>query len=51
MKPLGRRPGVFSAAGRRVPEGGWPPGLYRVTATMSRDGEVLSQKTAEIAVE
>ncbi len=36
----------FSAAGRRLPKNGWAPGTYRVTATMSRDGEVLSRKTA-----
>jgi hypothetical protein len=40
----------FSAVGHRAPKEGWPPGTYRVTATMTRNGEVLSQKTAEFEV-
>ncbi len=41
----------FVAVGRRVPKGGWPPGVYRTTATMTRDGRELSRKVVETTVE
>ena len=31
--------------------GDWPPGFYRTTATMTRDGRELSQKVVETTVE
>jgi hypothetical protein len=38
----------FRAAGRRVPEGGWPPGLYEGTIRLVRAGEEIA--TGEVAL-
>ncbi|MTJ04947.1 MAG: M23 family metallopeptidase [Sediminimonas qiaohouensis] len=35
----------FRAAGRKRPHGGWPPGAYRITVEMIRDGTALARIT------
>ncbi|WP_337997728.1 M23 family metallopeptidase [Oleispirillum naphthae] len=37
----------FSAAGRRAPIGGWPPGRYRAEVTVTEEGKTLSHRSAE----
>ena len=42
---------AFRAAGRRAPEGGWPPGLYEGEARLIRDGAALDAETVTIRVD
>lgn len=39
----------FRAAGKRSP-GTWPPGGYRASATLIRDGEIIDQMTRDIQI-
>lgn len=36
---------LFRAAGRKRPDGGWPPGQYRITVEMIRGGTALARIT------
>lgn len=42
---------LFRAAGLRAPEGGWPSGHYKGTATLLRSGEVLSMREVEATLD
>lgn len=41
---------LFRAYGRRAPDEGWPPGLYRGYVRLSRDGRVIANRHADITV-
>ena len=40
----------FRAAGKRLPEAGWPDGIYAVEVTLERGGEVLDRIETEVWV-
>ncbi|MEC7763988.1 MAG: M23 family metallopeptidase [Pseudomonadota bacterium] len=40
----------FRAAGKRLPEGGWPEGAYKVTVRLERGGETLDSMDTEVWV-
>ncbi len=42
---------IFRAFGKRAPAGGWPQGAYRAYVTLTRGGEVLAVRHADITVE
>lgn len=41
---------AFRAFGRRMPDGGWPMGLYRGEVVMTRDGTVIGRRTGRVIV-
>ncbi len=41
----------FAFSGRRTPDGGWPPGLYRGHYALVRDGNTVAELTHEIEIE
>ncbi|MEO1139747.1 MAG: M23 family metallopeptidase [Pseudomonadota bacterium] len=41
---------LFRAYGRRAPEGGWTPGDYRGYVRLDRDGRVIANRHADVAV-
>lgn len=41
---------LFRAYGRRAPDGGWPPGAYRGYVRLDREGQVIANRHADIAV-
>lgn len=41
----------FAYAGRRRPEGGWVPGRYRGTYTLTRGGQVVVSESREVTLE
>ena len=41
---------LFRASGRRTPEGGWPPGLYRGEVRLLRGGAEIDRAAAAVAV-
>ncbi len=41
----------FRFAGRRMPDGGWPPGRYDGLYQLIRDGEVLAERRTWVAVQ
>ena len=47
-KPQAR---LFRAAGRKRPPRGWPPGRYRATVEMIRDGKRLQRLTRKAVVD
>lgn len=41
----GNKDQIFALLGRKQPAGGWPPGTYTAHYTVTRDGEVIAEKT------
>ena len=41
---------LFRASGRRTPEGGWPPGLYRGEVVLQRDGAEVDRAGTAVLV-
>ncbi len=41
---------AFRAAGRRMPDGGWPAGAYEGTIDLIRDGAVISARSTSISL-
>ena len=41
---------AFRAIGKKMPQGGWAKGDYRLDATLSRAGQVIEQQSATITV-
>nr|WP_239025471.1 M23 family metallopeptidase [Roseibacterium persicicum] len=41
---------LFRASGRRTPQGGWAPGLYRGEARLIRDGQEVDRGTTVVAI-
>ena len=50
-EPLERDKAQFLLfAGKKRPAGGWKPGSYRATYSVTRDGKVLLQRTFEVSL-
>lgn len=45
------QPQLFRTFGRKAPDGGWIPGDYTGTVKLTRDGEVLAIRNAQIRIE
>ncbi len=45
------QPQLFRTFGRKAPDGGWKPGDYTGTVKLTRDGQVLAIRNAQIRIE